>query len=127
MMLTHHFGSVQTLDRARYWLTRHGFEVAPSDFAEHDETRLAMSLHLSEVSAALALIDSIERTDSRGWPGLLDLPRELHAHTAHTQKRPRELASIAGKTPIHWEAHLETPSGDPLFSKIREYMLSRWE
>jgi hypothetical protein len=125
MWLTHRFGSVETLERARYWLTQHGFEVARSDFAEHDETRLSMSLDLSEVSAALALIDSIERTDSRGWPGLFELPTTLHLHAGDSQTPPKELGPGLATSPIHWQSHLEHPSSDPTCCKICDYMLSR--
>jgi len=127
MFLTHRFGSVDTLDRARYWLTHHGFDVALANPAEHDETRLAMSLDLSQVSAALSLIDSIERADPQGWPGVFDLPKTLHAHGARAKRRPEELTSNTATTPIHWQAHEEHPSSDPLCCKICEYMLSKWE
>jgi hypothetical protein len=127
MFLTHRFGSVDTLDRARYWLTRHGFEVAHSNSAEHDETRLVMSLGLSEVSAALALIDSIERTDSQGWPGLFDPPKTLHSHRAHSHRHPEELASSTATTPIHWQGRHEHPSTDPHSCKVCEFMFSRSE
>jgi len=127
MFLTHHFGSVETLDRARQWLARHGIEIVHSDSAEHDETRLVMRLDLSQVSAALALIDSIERTDSQGWPGFHDPPRTLHVHAALSQKQAEELASKRAASPIHWQAHEEHPSSDPLCSKVSEYMFTRWE
>jgi len=124
MYLTHRFGSLETLDRARYWLIRHGFEVDQSDEAEHDETRLTMRLDLSEVSAALALIDSIEQTDPAGWPGWLDGPRTVHAHAPHA--RPVS-GSVPGSTPIHWQGRQDHPASDPLCCKVCEYMLSRWE
>jgi hypothetical protein len=126
MWLTHRFGSVETLERARYWLTQRGFEVARSDSPEHDETRLAMSLDLSEVSAALALIDSIERADSKGWPSVFDRPTTLHLQ-AGDKANPKELGPGVATSPIHWQAHLEHHSGDPAVCKICEYMFSRWE
>jgi hypothetical protein len=127
MFLTHRFGSVDTLDRARYWLTHHGFEVAQPNPEEHDETRLALSLELSQVSAALALIDSIERTDSRGWPGLHDRPKTPHGHRARSRNRPEQPTSVTATTPIHWRAHHEHPSTDPTCCKICEFMFSRPE
>jgi hypothetical protein len=127
MLLTHHFGSVETLDRARHWLAHHGIEIAHSDSPEHDETRLVMRLELSQVSAALALIDSIERADSQGWPGFHDQPKTLRVHAAPSQQHAEELASMRATSPIHWEAHHEYPPSDPHSSKVSEYMFTRWE
>ena len=127
MFLTHRFGSVDTLDRAKFWLTRHGFEVANSNPGEHDETRLAMSLDLSQVSAALALIDSIERTDAKGWPGHYDRPKALQAQGARSRKHPKESTSVTATTPIHWQSHHEHPSTDPTCCKICEFMFGRPE
>jgi hypothetical protein len=123
MLLTHRFGSVETLDRARYWLTRLGFKVAPSNFPGHDETRLAMILDLSMIPAALALIDSFELSDPHGWPGILDQNRILHVHGPHPLRSAMS-ESARPSAPIHWEARHEHPSSDPLCSKTCEYMLS---
>jgi len=127
MFLSHRFNSLDTLDRARFWLTRHGFEVARPNPAEHDEMRLAMSLDLSQVSAALALIDSIERTDSHGWPGLQDLPTKPQLREARARKHPEGPTSVTTTTPIHWQAHHEHPSTDPTCCKVCEFMFSRPE
>lgn len=124
MFLTHRFGSSETLDRARFWLNHHGIEVANSNGAEHDASRLSMKVELSRVSAALALIDSIERTDPEGWPGLLDRTRTLTAR--EKQSQAAECSSPA-PTPIHWEGRKDHLANDPLCCKVCEYMLSRWE
>jgi len=127
MLLTHHFGSVETLDRARQWLTHLGFEVANSDSPEHDRTRLVMNVDLSRVSAALALIDSVERADSLGWPGFHDLPTTLRAHGGHASEHPAPPSSTRATAPIHWQAHHEPPPVDPHCCKVCEYMFGRPE
>jgi len=127
MLLTHHFGSVETLERARNWLVQNGIEVVRSGSPEHDETRLVMRLGLPQVSAALALIDSVERADSEGWPGFHDRPKKLHVHAAPSQKQAEELASTKAASPIHWEPRHEPPLSDPHHSKVAEFLFTRWE
>ncbi|WP_435010165.1 hypothetical protein P12x_001395 [Tundrisphaera lichenicola] len=124
MLLTHRFGSAETLDRARFWLNHHGIEVASTNTSNHDASRMAINVDLPRASAALALIDSIERSDPEGWPGLLDRTRAIHADEANPS---RDDGSGPASTPIHWEARKDHPSSDPLCCKICEYMLSRWE
>jgi hypothetical protein len=127
MLFTHRFGSVETLSRAQYWLTHHGFEVVPPADPAHDVARLTLNVEFSKTSAALALIDSIENADPRGWPSNTTPSRSLHAHSAHEPNPHQgEHARKAG-TPIHWHSGEEASPADPVSSKIREYMFSRWE
>ena len=127
MLLSHRFGSVDTLSRARYWLTRHGFEVAKTDDANHDVSRLTLNVDFSSASAALALIDSIELSDPDGWPGFMTPPRTLHGHEPQADSPAGGPLRAQATTPIHWYHHEETSPADPVSSRVREYMFSRWE
>ena len=127
MLLSHRFGSADTLTRARFWLTQHGFEVAPEDAESHDVSRLSLNVNFSQASAALALIDSIEKSDPEGWPGMLTLPSVIHHHGEHSLLRDRRFDQPASKQEIHWHKVEETSHFDAISDKVREYMLSRWE
>jgi hypothetical protein len=127
MLLSHRFGSVETLSRARYWLTQLGFEVAQTDEPSHDVSRLTLNVDFSKASAALALIDSIERSDPEGWPANTTPSKSLHAHPSHAGTLPDSLHAAKAGTPIHWQRRDETSLADPVSSKVVEYMLSRWE
>jgi len=128
MLLTHRFGSVETLSRARYWLTRHGFEIEPVDFGPHDATRLALNVDFSQAAAALALIDSIEGSDPDGWPGMYDQPKTLHVHAPRPAGEIPVPGNGSARSPIHWHHHHdEATAADPSSCKFCEYMLSRWE
>ena len=127
MLFSHRFGSVETLSRARYWLTRHGFEIAQTDDPSHDVSRLTLNVDFSKAAAALALIDSIESCDPDGWPSNTTPSRSLHAHESHAKLDPHEYHSHRACTPIHWHHHEGTSPADPVSSRVREYMLSRWE
>jgi hypothetical protein len=127
MLISHRFGSVETLSRAQYWLTRQGFEVVPPGDPAHDVSRLTLRVDFPKASAALALIDSIESSDPQGWPSNLTPSRKRLAHPSQEAIHPQgEFASKPG-TPIHWHSGEETSPADPISSKIREYMFSRWE
>jgi hypothetical protein len=127
MLFSHRFGSVETLSRARYWLTRHGFEVVKTDDPAHDVTRLTWNVDLSKASAALALIDSIEQSDPEGWPGFSTPSKILHGHRSHSKTMARGRQSRGTSTPIHWHHYEESSPADPVSTRVREYMLSRWE
>jgi hypothetical protein len=127
MLFSHRFGSVETLNRAQHWLTELGFEVVKNSEPAHDVSRLTLSVDFSKAAAALALIDSIERSDPEGWPSHSSPSRTPHdkpsqpaicAHGHHDHK---------SCTPICWHSHEDTSPADPVSSKVREYMFSRWE
>ena len=126
MFISHRFGSVETLSRARRWLTTLGFEVAPFDPQTHDSSRLSLRVDLSEASAVLTLIDAIEQTDPEGWPSLMTSPKALHHHDAHAFWR-HDPQHGPSHTPIHWQKPEEPTTNDPVSTLVREYMLSRWE
>ena len=120
MLFSHCFGSQEKLDRARFWLTWHGFavqEARPTDAATLSVPRLSVRVNLGTSAAAHALIDSIERMAAPGprrW--VVDQPR---------------IDSVAGTsaphgTPIHWGPRDAEP-GDATASRVAEYMFSRWE
>jgi len=123
MLLTHRFGSSEALDRAIYWLTWHGIEVSHSEVAGQDCSRLILNLPLSEVSAALALIDSIENADPEGWPPLFERPRGIHSHATP----PAEVAvRRSSPHPIHWQSREPEPAIDHESRKAYEYGIARW-
>jgi hypothetical protein len=125
MLLSHRFGSVETLSRARHWLTSLGFEVAPSYSESHDDCRLSLNVKFSEASAALLLIDSIEGSDPEGWPGFMTRSKTIHHHADHSLQTHFEHGPTC--TPIHWQKSDEAIPADQVSRKVSEYMLSRWE
>ncbi len=125
MLFSHRFGSVETLSRARYWMDRLGFEVAPPDPTSHDVSRLSLSVNFSQAAAAQALIDSIERSDPNGWPGHLTPPTALHGLDRHEAGHTCDRAPST--EPIHWHKREEAATADPHSCKVCEYMFSRWE
>jgi hypothetical protein len=127
MLFSHRFGSVETLSRARYWMDRLGFEIAPVDDDSHDVSRLSLNIDFSRTSAAMALIDSIEASDPNGWPGFMTPSRKLEgAHELLLSQSDNESPSPA-RSPIHWHHRDEESATNPDASKVAEYMLSRWE
>jgi hypothetical protein len=127
MLFSHRFGSLESLSRARYWMTRLGFEVVPMDPETHDIARLSLNVNFSQASAALALIDSIEASDPEGWPGFMTPPKTIHARRTHAAHDLRESTYSPARSPIHWHPREDATSHDPASSKVSEYMLSRWE
>ena len=124
-MFTHQFASFETLNRARYWLTWHGFTVDEprrSVAAIQASPRLAVHATLASAAAAHMLIDSIERSAP-----------ETEAAFASKRWVAHEAASTAAVgssqssgTPIHWQSSADA-STDPNASRVAEYMFSRWE
>jgi len=127
MLFSHRFGSAETLSRARYWMTRLGFEIAPTDPASHDVSRLVYQVDLSQASAVQALIDSIEGTDPEGWPGFMTPSPRVRRDKGHAPSAFDAIAPDPERTPIHWQGRDDAATADPVCSRVREYMLSRWE
>jgi hypothetical protein len=127
MLFSHRFGSVETLARAQQWLTELGFDVVKNDEPSHDASRLTLSVDFSKASAALALIDSIERSDPEGWPAYSAPSRTPHKAMSHAAACPIGHHDSNSCTPICWHSHEETSPADPVSTRVREYMLSRWE
>lgn len=127
MIFSHRFGSVETLSRARYWMTRLGFEIARPNSESHDVSRLSLNIDFSRSAAAMALIDSIEASDPDGWPGFMAPSRPFPSvHDARSDESTQHLAAPA-RTPIHWHRRDDAASANPETSKVVEYMLSRGE
>jgi hypothetical protein len=127
MFLSHRFGSLDTLARARYWLIRHGFEVTSTESESHDVSRLSLKVDFSQMSAALALIDSIEQSDPEGWPGFLTPSKTIHARGDQGAHHLWDDAHGPSRSPIHWVKAEDSPPADPAIRKTTEYLLSRWE
>jgi hypothetical protein len=127
MLFSHRFGSVETLARAQYWLTRHGFEVVKADEPSHDVSRLTLNVDFSKAAAALALIDSIESSDPEGWPANATPSRSVRGHGSHSGSRVHGHHDQKSRTPICWHPREEAGAADPVSSKVAEYMFSRWE
>jgi hypothetical protein len=127
MLFSHRFGSVETLSRARYWMTRLGFEIAPNNVDSHDVSRLSLNVDFTKAAAAMALIDSIEASDPEGWPGIRTPLRSLRARHDSIASESADGRPSPERTPIHWHRRDDVVSADPHSSKVAEYMFSRWE
>ncbi len=127
MLFSHRFGSVETLSRARYWMNRLGFEIAPTTDEHHDVSRLSLNVDFSKAAAAMALIDSIEASDPEGWPGFMTPTRNVRFRPDAQHGHSLDEKSAPVRTPIGWHHRDEANTVDPDSSKVVEYMLSRWE
>ncbi len=127
MLFSHRFGSVETLSRARYWMNRLGFEIAPVDPDSHDVSRLSLNIDFTKTAAAMALIDSIEASDPKGWPGFRTPAQGFSSRVDSLDPANEDSQATPARTPIHWHHRDETRLIDANSSKVSEYMLSRWE
>ena len=130
MLYAHSFGSAETMDRARYWLTWHGFAVSepatPADpYGRPAPLCLVVRIDASARSAVQVLIDSIEQIDASAG--------SLLPGAGSTRRWIADQPSAAGQpapgphgSQIHWDSHHDFAS-DPGSSKVSEYMFSRWE
>lgn len=128
MLFSHCFGSLESRNRARYWLTRQGFDVKePRHAAGNPESSPRLTVHgsFAEWAAARAIIDSIEHSDPHAFASLLG------AATAKRWVVDQPADSVFDGqaphgTPIHFEPR-EEPTGDGVAARMAEYMFGRWE
>ena len=133
MLFSHRFGSAETLTRAQYWLTHHGFEVVPNGrpgsrcLPAHPQRRLLEGRgrprpdRLDRAFRPRGMAPGIPTPVPDSVARQLDPGRRAHPNDA----RPANDGGAG--TPIHWHSRRGTDAADPLSSKVVEYMFSRWE
>ncbi len=129
MLFSHHFASVETMNRARFWLTWHGFtvqEVRPTDPATIPSPRLAVHVTLAQAAAARALIGSIEHTDAPASLSLSQTPAAQRWYTDDARTTSAVGSSQPSGTPIHWHSR-DDANGDPTAARVAEYMFGHHE
>ena len=128
MLFSHCFGSLETRNRARFWLTWHGFDVKEPRRTAGDPTvspRLAVHGSYAERAAAQAIIDSIEHSDPHAFASLLDAATPTRWVLDQASDSVFDGHAPHG-TPIHFEPR-EEPAGHAVAARMAEYMFSRWE
>jgi hypothetical protein len=77
---THHFSNIDSLSRARSWLSLLGF--SPEQIEAHSDgvPRIALAIEPSEWAGVEMLINAVERSDPHGWPSFHDVARLPHIY-----------------------------------------------
>lgn len=112
MLLTHFFETPDAMNRARYWLSHHGFYDKVNDLSQDDSQWLALSLPMTQVPAVQALLASIERADEEGHPSCPEIL--TRADGASPEKSEKE--------GLHWVPRELDDEGNPRVERIREFM-----
>jgi hypothetical protein len=68
--VTHHFAHAETLDRARRWLVRAGFDPGRIEAHTRGILSLAVAVEAGESAEAQRIIDAAESSDPDGHPGI---------------------------------------------------------
>jgi len=126
MYYTHHFGSQETLDRARSWLLELGFPPGSIEAHADGIPRLTVAVEPSWLSSVQMLIDAVERTDPQGWPGLWDVAHQVHVYPGKAVAPALPAPSPGPRTAIGWHPsdRLSKAPGDR--DAASEAMRRRW-
>src|SRR5262249_53538106 len=108
MYYTHYFANHATFERALYWLRQLGFSPASIEAPADGIPRISVALKPSLLPGVEMLIDSVERGDPRGWPGLYDVARLDHVYPGAASAAAARPAS-GRSTAIGWHPH-DAPS-----------------
>ena len=124
MLFSHQFSSPETLNRARFWLTWHGFSIQEPRRSDASSTRskhsLVLKVSFAEAAAVRALIGSIEHSEPAASTSV-----KAWRVDAPTDQVPTGVTRRA-ESPIHWESRSDSTS-DSVAARTAEYMFSRWE
>jgi hypothetical protein len=78
--VTHQFGHVETMERARRWLIEAGFEPGRIEAYRHGIPRLAVAVEPGQAAEVERLIDAAESSDPDGSPSVWDVARQQHVY-----------------------------------------------
>jgi hypothetical protein len=102
MYYTHYFANNETLLRARNWLSRLGFGPESMETHTNGIPRLSVAVDWERWSVVEMLINAVERSDPRGWPGLWDVTHQAHVYPVPSMSEGVAAPSRAGSTAIGW-------------------------
>jgi hypothetical protein len=118
MFITHRFADHQTLDRARYWLTRFGFAASQMEVHEVGIPHISLRAPLSEIAEAELLFAALESADPVGRPGFWDaVPHSDHDAPEVDGAGPLQ---ARGKSVVGWHPLDVDLMADPQIRALRE-------
>jgi len=102
MYVTHHFANLETLSRARAWLSRLGF--GPGNMEAHTDgiPRLSVAVEPSRLSGVEMVLSAVERSDPRGWPAFWDVAHQAHLYPVRKRSDRARAIGRQGTTVIGW-------------------------
>lgn len=102
MYYTHYFANNESMLRARDWLSKLGFGPENMESHTHGIPRLSVAVEWDRWPVVEMLINAVERSDPRGWPGLWDVTHQAPVYPAARMDEGMAEASPVGTTAIGW-------------------------
>ncbi|SIO24580.1 hypothetical protein SAMN05444166_3219 [Singulisphaera sp. GP187] len=112
MYYTHYFANNESLLRARNWLSRLGFGPESMETHTHGIPRLSVAVDWGRWSVVEKLINAVERSDPRGWPGLWEVTHQAHVYPAPPKSEGMAVPSRTNTTAIGWHPNDRLDSSD---------------
>jgi hypothetical protein len=78
--VTNQFAHIETLERARRWLTQSGIDPARIEARTHGIFSLSVAVEPGESAEVQRIIDAAESSDPDSPPSIWDLASEQHVH-----------------------------------------------
>lgn len=119
MFITHHFSHQETLNRARYWLTRFGFDAGRMEVSTEGTPRISLRAEPSEVAEAELLFAALELADPYGAPGFWDSGLAVRHITSTADVA---LPEVHAATAVGWHPPDVDLSSDPVVRALFEMM-----
>jgi hypothetical protein len=105
MYITHDFAHPETLTRARYWLTRLGFDPSRIEVLTDRGPRIVLRVDLPEAVEAELLFAALESSDPDGPPSFWESAHPLPTGSApiqferRSEERPHDLMVLGWHPP----------------------------
>lgn len=119
MYITHHFSHQETLNRARYWLTRFGFDAGRIEVSTEGTPRISLRAYPSEVAAAELLFAAFELADPYGSPGFWDSGLPVRNISLTNAEGP---IALLAPTAVGWHPPDVDLYSDPVIRALFEIM-----
>jgi hypothetical protein len=78
--VTHQFGHVETMERARRWLIEAGFDPGRIEVSQHGIPRIAVAVEPGQAAEVERIIDAAESSDPDGSPSVWEVARQQHVY-----------------------------------------------
>ncbi len=120
MLITHHFRHQETLDRARYWLTRFGFDPSRMEVSVEGTPRISVMAEPSAAAEAELLFAALELSDPDGQPGFWHAGLPLRPSV--TAADEPEAAAVHAATAVGWHPPDVDLYSDPVVRALFDVM-----
>jgi hypothetical protein len=100
--VTHQFGHIETMERAKRWLIEAGFDPGRIELHHHGIPRMAVAVEPGQAAEVERLIAAAESSDPDGSPSVWDVARQQHVYSEASEPAQSPDATHSESFVVGW-------------------------